>query len=120
MGLRKKIQTGRWKKDTQSVLMFYSSRNSGKDEQEKKPEDTTDVGVKGCITLKQNSHTECYSVPGAGYILVANPCEHVKETTGSKKCRERPTHLRVAGVSVAKEALVVRWNCVRRYVERLV
>ena len=34
--------------------------------------------------------------------------------------REIPTHLRVAGVTVAKEALVVRWDGVRRYVERLV
>jgi len=34
--------------------------------------------------------------------------------------REIPTHLRVAGVTVAKEPLVVRWYSVRRYVERLV
>jgi len=38
----------------------------------------------------------------------------------SIKGRERATHLRVAGVTVAKEAFVVRWDGVRRYVERLV
>ena len=76
------------------------------------------MGAKQCIILKQSSHTECYNVPKSGYILVANPCEHVKEPTDSIK--GIPTHLRVAGVTVAKEAFVVRWDGVRRYVERLV
>jgi hypothetical protein len=62
----------------------------------------------------------CYNVPKSGYILVANPCEHVKEPIDSIKGREMPTDLRVAGVTVAKEAFVVRWDGVRRYVERLV
>jgi hypothetical protein len=38
----------------------------------------------------------------------------------SIKGGEIATHLRVAGVTVAKEAFVVRWDGVRRYVERLV
>jgi len=59
-------------------------------------------------------------VPKPGYILVANPCEHVKEPMDSMKGREIPTHLRVAGVTVAKEAFVVRRDGVRRHIERLV
>jgi len=59
-------------------------------------------------------------VPKSGYILVAKTSEHVKGPMDPINSREIPTHLRVAGVTVAKEALVVRWDGVRRNVERLV
>jgi hypothetical protein len=75
------------------------------------------VVVKGCIILQQYGVLLCAE---SGYILVTYPCEHVKDHAYCIKGRERPTHLRVSGVTVAKEAFIVRWDGVRCYVERFV